>query len=101
MADATGCRYLLLPTFAHHDLSARSIYHVAYAIPLFYVVIYGNIPISIGSGIEHMPVYTVTVIDMLTAEIVASEIFAEREDAFTFDVDCVNNMAERMNLKEW
>ncbi len=99
LAKATGCRYLLLPAYATHDVTTRSEYHVAYAIPVGYIIVYGNVPIAMGSQrVDRMPVYTATVFDMTTGEIVRGDVYADKKEASVFDIKCLDIIIARLKL---
>jgi hypothetical protein len=101
LAAASGCRYALVPQLVGHEASAQWGFDVFYVIPVGYIILVGHVPFPVGAlSVEHMPVYTVALIDLEKASVAAEEVYAWKTDLADESLTFPRNPIQRLK-KGW
>ncbi|MEI6515404.1 MAG: hypothetical protein WCO77_05460 [bacterium] len=80
LAQASGCRYAILPTVGRCNSDAANILNVTYVIPAGLVIIVGNVPIFLGKyQANDMSVCTMTLLDLKEGAVISEAAMASRD----------------------
>lgn len=78
LMEETGCRYAVVPQIISKDSTTQTIINVGWFVPAGPIVVYGSFPLTVGLNADALPVFTLTLIDLTTREIIAQEVLASK-----------------------